>query len=83
MKWLLNTLFCLNIYITEYTQWDEAKTIREQVYLDFNIEAQLFETDDTIEEQLGKITDVTFKRSSGSGTNKSITGTIIPFFFEN
>lgn len=63
-------------------QWNEAKIIREPVYLEFDIEAQLFETDDIMEEQLGKIIDV-IKRSNGSGTNKSIPGTILPFYLGN
>ncbi|XP_052067787.1 uncharacterized protein LOC127707295 [Mytilus californianus] len=69
--------------VEEYMQWNEAKTIREPVYLEFDIEAQLFETDDIMEEQLGKITDVIFKRSNGSGTNNSITGAILPFYLES
>lgn len=63
---------------TEYTQWNEAKTIREPVYLDFDIEDQLFETDEKMEEHLRKIADVIYKHSNGSGTNNIITGTILP-----
>lgn len=41
----------------------------EPVYLDFDIEAQILETDDKMEEQLRKISDTFFKHSNGSGTN--------------
>ncbi|XP_052081918.1 uncharacterized protein LOC127719719 [Mytilus californianus] len=69
--------------VEEFTQWNKSKNIGEPVYLDFDIEAQLFETDDKIEEQLGQISDAVIKHSSGSGTNRNITATLLPISLEN
>lgn len=73
----------LKFYLTEYTQWNKAKTIREPVYIDFDIEAHKFETDYIMVEQLGQIADVIFKRSIGGDKSNSITGTILPFYIGN
>lgn len=49
-----------------------SKTIGEQVYLEFDIEAQLLETDDKTKEQLRKMSDIVFKHSNGSRTDQNI-----------
>lgn len=57
--------------------------MEEKVCLDFNIEAQLLETDHQMEEQLGKISEAVIKHSSGSGPNPNITATLLPISFGN
>ncbi|VDI64990.1 Hypothetical predicted protein [Mytilus galloprovincialis] len=64
--------------VEESTQWNKQKTIGEQVYLEFDIEAQLLETDEKMVEQLTKISDAFLKHSNGSGTNQNITATLLP-----
>lgn len=78
-----------NLYIffyfnlTEYSQWNVTTTTAEPVRLDFDIEADLFETDDQMEEQLRKISKAFSKPSNGSGTSSNITATLLPFYFGN
>ncbi|CAC5413888.1 unnamed protein product [Mytilus coruscus] len=64
--------------VEENTQWNKPKPMGEQVYLEFDIEAQLLENDDIMVEQLRKISDAIFKHSNGSGTNQNITATLLP-----
>ncbi|CAC5423738.1 unnamed protein product [Mytilus coruscus] len=64
--------------VEEYTKWNVSKTIGEPVYLDFDIEAELFETDNKLEQQLGKISDVITKHSNGSGKKNNTTATLLP-----
>ncbi|VDI54895.1 Hypothetical predicted protein [Mytilus galloprovincialis] len=64
--------------VEESTQWNKPKSIVGQVCLEFDIEAQLLETDDKMEAQLIKITDAILKHSNGSGTNQNITATLLP-----
>ncbi|CAC5361535.1 unnamed protein product [Mytilus coruscus] len=48
------------------------------MYLDFNIEAELFETDDKMEEQFIKISKTIFKYSNGSGRKCDMSASILP-----
>ncbi|XP_052082921.1 uncharacterized protein LOC127720379 isoform X3 [Mytilus californianus] len=64
--------------VEENTQWNKPKTIGEQVYLEFDIEAHLLENDDIMVEQLRKISDAIFKYSNGGGTIQNITATLLP-----
>ncbi|XP_071146855.1 uncharacterized protein [Mytilus edulis] len=68
--------------VEELTPWCAPKNIGETVYLEFDIEAELLESDDKMEEQLRKISDI-FKNSNGSGTNNDITATLLPICLEN
>ncbi|XP_071146854.1 uncharacterized protein [Mytilus edulis] len=67
--------------VEELTPWCAPKNIGETVYLEFDIEAELLESDDKMEEQLRKISDI-FKNSNGSGTNNDITATLLPICLE-
>ncbi|VDH97489.1 Hypothetical predicted protein [Mytilus galloprovincialis] len=67
----------------ESTQWNKPKSMGEQVYLEFDIEAQLLETDEKMVEQLTKLSDAILKHSNGSGTNQNITATLIPINLGN
>ncbi|CAC5385049.1 unnamed protein product [Mytilus coruscus] len=64
--------------LQEFIQWERAKPFEKPVYLDFDIEADLFGTDDRIKEQLRQISDVIFKHSNRRGTNNNITATLLP-----
>lgn len=55
----------------------------EPVFLEFDIEAELFKTNDKMEEQLKKISDAIIKHSNGSGTNNNITATLMPICLGN
>ncbi|CAC5400904.1 AASDH [Mytilus coruscus] len=66
----------------EYTQWNVSKPIRDPVYLDFDVEAQFFEIDDIMEEQLGQISNALIKHSNGNETNNNITATLLPICVE-
>ncbi|CAG2216033.1 unnamed protein product [Mytilus edulis] len=68
--------------VEENTQWKTPKSIGGQVCLEFDIEAQLLETDDKMEAQLIKISDAILKHSNGSGTNQDITATLLPIDLE-
>ncbi|CAG2189719.1 unnamed protein product [Mytilus edulis] len=67
----------------EFTQWIASKTIEQQVYLEFNIEAEIFETDLRMVDQLGQISDTILKLSNESGTNNDISATLLPICLEN
>ncbi|CAG2209328.1 unnamed protein product [Mytilus edulis] len=69
--------------VEENTPQDKPRIIGESVYLEFDIEANLLETDDKMVEQLGKISDVILKHSNKSGTNKNISVTLLPINLEN
>ncbi|CAG2223693.1 unnamed protein product [Mytilus edulis] len=68
--------------IEESTQWNKPKSIGGQVCIEFDIEAQLLETDDKMKAQLIKISDAILKHSNGSGTNQNITATLLPINLE-
>ncbi|VDI17573.1 Hypothetical predicted protein [Mytilus galloprovincialis] len=67
----------------EFTQWIASKTIEQQVYLEFNIEAEIFETDLRMVDQLGQISDTILKLSNESGTNNDISATLLPICLED
>ncbi|CAG2204554.1 unnamed protein product [Mytilus edulis] len=69
--------------VEDFTQWKVSNTIGEPVYLNFDIEAGFFETDDQIEEQLRQISDGISKHSNGCGTNNDITATLLPICLGN
>ncbi|CAC5407291.1 unnamed protein product [Mytilus coruscus] len=69
--------------VEEYTQWKISKPIGEPVFLDFDILAGFFETDDKMEEQLRQLSDAFSKHSNESGTNNDITATLLPICLEN
>ncbi|VDI56527.1 Hypothetical predicted protein [Mytilus galloprovincialis] len=69
--------------IEESTQWNKPKSIGGQICIEFDIEAQLLETDDKMKAQLIKISDAILKHSNGSGTNQNITATLLPINLEN
>ncbi|XP_052079013.1 uncharacterized protein LOC127717274 [Mytilus californianus] len=69
--------------VEENTQWNKPKAMGEQVYLKFDIEAQLLETDEQMVEQLRKISDAILKHSNGSGANHNITATLLPINLED
>ncbi|XP_052067786.1 uncharacterized protein LOC127707294 [Mytilus californianus] len=69
--------------VEEFTQWIASKTIGQPVYLEFDIEAELFETDHKMVDQLGQMSDAILKLSNGSGTNNDITATLLPICLEN
>ncbi|CAC5383542.1 unnamed protein product [Mytilus coruscus] len=64
--------------IEEFTTWNKPKASTEPVYLHFDFEADVFETDDKIEEQLRQICDAISKHSNGSATKSNITATLLP-----
>lgn len=74
----IDALAILYVALTEYTQWNVFPKNREPVYLDFNIEAGLFATDEKMKEELGKVSDVILKNSNGSGIKNTITATLLP-----
>ncbi|CAG2214772.1 unnamed protein product [Mytilus edulis] len=69
--------------VEEFTPWIAPKTIGKPVYLELDIEAELFESNYKMGEQLRKISDTIFKHSSGSGTNNDITAILLPICLEN
>ncbi|CAC5399559.1 unnamed protein product [Mytilus coruscus] len=71
------------LLVEEFTQWNASKPIEHSVYLNFEIEAELLETDDMIEEQLRKLSYAIFKNPNGSGTNTNTTATLLPIVLEN
>lgn len=76
-------MICSLFYFTEYKQWESPKQIEEPAYLVFDIEAGLLETDDKIKEQLRQISDTILKHSIGSGTNNTVTATLLPINLGN
>ncbi|XP_052102905.1 uncharacterized protein LOC127736408 [Mytilus californianus] len=64
--------------VEEYKTLDTKKPSSEPLYLHFDFDADLLETDDKIEEQLRQISEVIIKHSNGSGTNSNITATLLP-----
>ncbi|XP_071140272.1 uncharacterized protein [Mytilus edulis] len=64
--------------IEEPTQWNKSKPMVNACYLNFDIQADLFETDIKMEEQMSKITEALSKYSNGSETNNKITATLLP-----
>ncbi|XP_052097447.1 uncharacterized protein LOC127732452 isoform X2 [Mytilus californianus] len=67
----------------EFKQWNAPTTTGEPVYLEFDIEAELFKANDKMEEQFRKISDAIIKHSNGSGTNNNITATLLPVCLGN
>lgn len=65
-------------YLAEYTYLHNSTTIREPVYIDFDIDAELFVIDDVMELQISKISDIISKCINGDGKNKDITATPLP-----
>ncbi|CAC5385050.1 unnamed protein product [Mytilus coruscus] len=74
----IETIDMVLLPVEEFIQWERAKPFEKPVYLDFDIEADLFGTDDRIKEQLRQISDVIFKHSNRRGTNNNITATLLP-----
>ncbi|VDI40380.1 Hypothetical predicted protein [Mytilus galloprovincialis] len=70
------------IPVQDFKQWNAPTTTGEPVYLEFDIEAELFKTNDNMEEQFRKISDAIIKHSDGSGTNNNITATLLPICLE-
>ncbi|XP_052083052.1 uncharacterized protein LOC127720501 isoform X2 [Mytilus californianus] len=64
--------------IEETTQWNKSKPSAKACHLNFDIEAELFETDNKMEEQLSKISEAISKHSNGRGTNNNMTATLLP-----
>ncbi|CAG2232699.1 unnamed protein product [Mytilus edulis] len=55
----------------------------EPVYLEFDFEAELFKTNDKMEEQFRHISDAIIIHSNGGGKNNNITATVLPICLEN
>ena len=62
---------------------NKPTSIGGQVCIEFDIEAQLLETDDKMKAQLIKLSDAILKHSNGSGTNQNITATLLPINLGN
>ncbi|CAC5383545.1 unnamed protein product [Mytilus coruscus] len=68
------------ILVEEYQVWN--KTNAESVSLHFDVEADLFETDDKMEKELKQISESFCKHFNGSGTNSNITASLLPLSLE-
>ncbi|XP_052083363.1 uncharacterized protein LOC127720682 [Mytilus californianus] len=68
--------------VEEFTQWNTPKPIGQPVYLEFDFEAELFETNYNIKEQLRNFSHAIFKHSNGSVTNNDVTATLLPICLE-
>ncbi|CAG2238409.1 unnamed protein product [Mytilus edulis] len=71
------------IPVQEFTQWKAPTTMGEPVYLEFDFEAELFKTNDKMEEQFRHISDAIIIHSNGGGKNNNITATVLPICLEN
>ncbi|CAC5383517.1 unnamed protein product [Mytilus coruscus] len=63
--------------VEENTECNKSKPMGEQVYLEFDMMAQLLETDDKMVKQLKIISDAIFKHSNRIGTNQNSTATLL------
>ncbi|VDI34330.1 Hypothetical predicted protein [Mytilus galloprovincialis] len=70
------------IPVQEFTQWNAPTTIGGPVYLEFDFEAELFKTNDKMEEQFRHISDAIIIHSNGGGKNNNITATVLPICLE-
>ncbi|CAG2246059.1 unnamed protein product [Mytilus edulis] len=70
------------IPVQEFTQWNAPTTMGEPVYLEFDFEAELFKTNDKMEEQFRHISDAIIIHSNGGGKNNNITATVLPICLE-
>lgn len=76
----------LNFYliiISEYETLTTTKHIEKSVYLDFNIEARLLETDDKMEEQLSQISEAIFNHNKERGKNPYMSALVLPISLGN
>ncbi|CAC5405962.1 unnamed protein product [Mytilus coruscus] len=69
--------------VEEYTSWKKSKPLGETVFLNFNIEAQLLETDNKMEEQFGQISEAISKHFNRTNYNSTATATFLPISLEN
>ncbi|XP_071146852.1 uncharacterized protein [Mytilus edulis] len=77
------TIDLVLIPVQEFTQWNAPTTMGEPVYLEFDFEAELFKTNDKMEEQFRHISDAIIIHSNGGGKNNNITATVLPICLEN
>ncbi|VDI17289.1 Hypothetical predicted protein [Mytilus galloprovincialis] len=76
------TIDLVLIPVQEFTQWNAPTTMGEPVYLEFDFEAELFKTNDKMEEQFRHISDAIIIHSNGGGKNNNITATVLPICLE-
>ncbi|XP_076086758.1 uncharacterized protein LOC143057341 [Mytilus galloprovincialis] len=76
------TIDLVLIPVQEFTQWNAPTTMGEPVYLEFDFEAELFKTNDQMEEQFRHISDAIIIHSNGGGKNNNITATVLPICLE-
>lgn len=70
----------------QYSEFITKRTLKnskETVYIDFHVEAELFATDDVMEEQLGKISEAVSKHCDRRGQNPNISATLLPMDLGN
>ncbi|CAG2189517.1 unnamed protein product [Mytilus edulis] len=70
------------LLIEEFQLWNISKTNAEPVYLNFDLDDDLFETDDKMETELKHISETFGKHFNGSGTNSNITASLLPISLE-
>lgn len=68
-------------FFSEYHPWNKKSTGTEPVCLDFDVTANLFQTDDKLKEHLEQISIAISKHLSGSEPSPNITATLLPISF--